>query len=102
MRAPPFVTAWLGYAYGASGDRTRALESLDDLNKKSQHSFAVPLNQAIVYLGIGDLERALDGCEKAYLAHSEMIVFFKMDKIFDPLRKQPRFKALLKKLNFEP
>ena len=59
----------------------------------------IPL--VIVYLGIGDRERALDGLEKAYAAHSEWMAWLKMDRIFDPLRSQPRFIVLMKKLNFE-
>ena len=35
MEAPPFVTAWLGYAYGAAGDRVNALATIEDLKKKS-------------------------------------------------------------------
>jgi hypothetical protein len=35
------------------------------------------------------------------VAHSEWIPWLKMDRIFDPLRSEPRFVALMKKLNFE-
>ena len=31
--SPPFVAAWLGYAYGATGDRARAMAALDELKR---------------------------------------------------------------------
>jgi tetratricopeptide (TPR) repeat protein len=48
MDAPTFVSAWLGYAYGASGDRTRAMAELDELKKKSSHGKVLPFNQALI------------------------------------------------------
>ncbi len=65
MEAPPFATAYLGYAYGAAGDRTRALATLEELKKKSVHSYQPPFNLAIVHLGFGEIDRALDLLEQA-------------------------------------
>ena len=100
MDAPPFVTAILGYAYGASGDRARAMATLDDLKRRSPHGQIVPFNLALVYLGLGDRERAIDNFERAYAADSEFLFWLGQDHLFDSLRSEPRFVALLKKLNF--
>ena len=97
----PLAAAWLGYAYGATGDRAQAMAMIEELNKKSPHGNAPPFLLAIVYLGMGDRARALDNLEKAYAGHSTWLTFLKMDRIFDPLRSEPRFIALMKKLNFE-
>ncbi len=99
--SPTWVAAWLGYAYGASGDRSHAMAAIEEQNKRSLHGYIQPWNLAIIYLGLGDRQRALDGLEKAYAAHSEWMGWLKMDRIFDPLRSEPRFIALMKKLNFE-
>jgi TolB-like protein/Tfp pilus assembly protein PilF len=101
LEAPPFVTAWLGYAYGASGDRVRALATIEELKKRSLNGFVPPYNLALVSLGLGDRERALDDLEKALASSSQWMIYLRGDRIFDPLRSEPRFKALLKKLNFE-
>ncbi len=101
MEAPSFATAWLGYAYGASGDRDKATESIAALNRISLHGYVPPFTLAIVYLGMGDRERALDYLERAHTSHSQWLCWLKMDRIFDPLRSEPRFIALLKKLNFD-
>jgi hypothetical protein len=60
-----------------------------------------PWCTAIIYLGLGDKERALDGLEKAYEARSVWLVYLKEDKVYDPLRSEPRFIALLKKVGLD-
>ena len=101
MEAPPFATAYLGYAYGAAGDRTRALATIEALKKRSIHGYVPPFNLAIVYLGLGDLDRAMDLLEQASADDSQWMMYLKVDRIFDPLRSNPRFIALMKKENFE-
>ena len=101
MESPAFVGAWLGYAYGASGDRTRALAEIEGQKKNSLHSYIPPFNLAIVYLGLGDREKALDYLEGAYAADSQWLGWLKNDRIFDPLRSEPRFVALMRKLHFD-
>jgi adenylate cyclase len=101
MDSPTWVAALLGYAYGASGDRTHAMAAIGEQNRRSLHGYVEPWNLAIIYLGLGDRQRALDGLEKAYTAHSELMAWIKMDRIFDPLRSEPRFIALMKKVNLE-
>ncbi len=101
LDAPTPVIAWLGYAYGASGDRTNAMAAIEELKKKSLHGNVGQFDLAIIYLGIGDRSRALDYLEEAFSADSQWMIYLKEDRIFDPLRKEPRFVALMKKMNFE-
>jgi serine/threonine protein kinase len=101
MEAPAFMTAWLGYAYGASGDRTQAMAEMKDLKNKSLHGSVQPFSQAIVYLGLGDRARALDFLERAYTSDSQWLGWLKNDRIFDPLRSEPRFGALMRKLRLD-
>jgi serine/threonine-protein kinase len=101
MGAPAFVSAFLAYVYGATGDRSRAMAELEDLKKKSLGGSVTPFNMALVHLGLGDRARALDSLEKAYASDSEWLGWLKNDRIFDPLRSEPRFVALLKKLGLE-
>jgi TolB-like protein len=101
MEAPPFATAWVGYAYGVSGDRPRALATIEELKKKAVHGYVPPFNLAIVYLGLGDPERAMDLLEEASAGDSQWMMYLKVDHIFDPLRANPRFIALMKKCHFD-
>jgi eukaryotic-like serine/threonine-protein kinase len=101
LESPRFVSAWLAYAYGAAGDRAAAMAEAEDLKKKSLHGSVSPFNLALVSLGLGDHERTLDYLEQAYAADSQWLGWLGLDKAFDPLRTEPRFKALLKKLGLE-
>jgi len=98
MDAPPFVEGFLGYAYGATGERVKAQAIIAELNQMSSRRFVSPFDTSLVYLGLGDKEQALKSLEKAYEARSPMLLFLKIDKVFDPLRSDPRFIELLKKV----
>ncbi len=100
MGAPPFTTANLGYAQAVSGDRAGAMATLAELRKMSPGGEPAPYTLALVYLGLGDHQRAIDLLEQAYAASSQSLVWLKIDPIYDPLRSEPRFKALMKRLNF--
>lgn len=89
------------YSYGMTGDRASAMAVIEELNRKSLHGYVPPFNLGIVYLGMGDSGRALDYLEQAYSAHSQLLCWLKMDRIFDPLRKEPRFIGLMKKVHFD-
>jgi eukaryotic-like serine/threonine-protein kinase len=102
MESPAFADAWLGYAYAASGDRTRALAELEGLKKKSVHGYVPPFNVAIIRLGLGDRARALDYLERSYADDSQWLIYLKEDRIFDPLRSEPRFVELMNKMRFDP
>lgn len=99
MDSPPYVAAFLGYAYGASGDRTRAMAQLDELKKKAIRGYVPAYYEALVFLGLGDHRRTLDCLERALATDEQWPSWVRMSRAFDPLRSEPRFKALLKKMN---
>jgi serine/threonine-protein kinase len=101
MQAPPFVTAYLAFAYGAAGDRASATAELAELKKMSKDGTVLPFNLALVYLGLGDRVRALDNLERALAADSQMMAWIDRDHIFDPIRSEQRFVALLKTMGFK-
>src|SRR5579863_5439524 len=101
MEAPPFVTAWLGYAYATAGDREHALATIEELKRKSLHGYVPPFNLGIVYLDLGDHAHALDYLEQADAADSQWLIYLRGDRIFDPLRAEPRFAALIRKRGFD-
>ncbi len=59
-----------------------------------------PFNLALVHLGLGDHGRAIDELERALAADSQFLGWIGRDAIFDPLRSEPRFVALARRLHF--
>jgi len=100
LGAPPFVTAFLSYAYGMAGDRAQAMAELGALREASLGGEVAPFNLALVYLGLGDRERAIQELERARAADSQFLGWLGQDAIFDPLRTDPQFVALLRELGF--
>jgi len=100
LGAPPFLTAFLSYAYGAAGDRAKATAELEALKEMSPDGVVAPFNLALVYLGLGDHGRAIDELERALAADSQSLGWLGRDAIFDPLRSEPRFVALARRLHF--
>jgi tetratricopeptide (TPR) repeat protein len=100
LGGPLFVTAYLAYAYAAAGDTANALIELDALREASPGGEAAPFNLAVVYLGLGDHDRVLEELERARDAGSTLLMGLGQDAIFDPLRGDPRFVALLRELGF--
>ena len=101
MGAPAFVAAWLAYAHGASGDRARAAAGLEALKEKSLRGTPTAFNLALVHLGLGDHARALSELERAHATDSEWLGWLGLDRTFDPLRSEPRFAALVRKVGLE-
>jgi len=102
METQPILTAYLGYAYARNGQRDKALETLVELNELSGHRFVTPFCQALVYLGLREDDKAMDWLEKAYNERSVWMGWLKVEPIYDPVRSNPRFQALYKKMNFPP
>jgi TolB-like protein/DNA-binding winged helix-turn-helix (wHTH) protein/thioredoxin-like negative regulator of GroEL len=55
----------------------------------------------MAYVGTGQKDRALDLLQKAYSEHSNAVVQIKVDPMYDPVRNDPRFKDLLRRIGLE-
>jgi tetratricopeptide (TPR) repeat protein len=92
------VRAELAYAYAVSGNREKAKEILNEfLDRFDPDSFPA-LMIATVYIGLGDKRRAFEWLHKA-IDQKDLAVFLKSDPLYDPLRSDARFAALLKRTN---
>lgn len=99
----PMVLASAGYVLAKSGKREEAEKILQELLNlhNSGEAYLPPLYIALVYLGLGELDKSTDWTEKAYQERSSYLVYLKVDPKLDALRSQPRFVALMKKVGFD-
>jgi adenylate cyclase len=83
-----------------SGHQVEARKILAELEDRAKQQFVSSYLLATVYAGLGDKRRALDLLEQAFTQDSLDIVQLKVDPELDSLRDEPRFQALMKKINF--
>jgi serine/threonine-protein kinase len=91
----------LAYAHAAAGDRVKAEAILREFERLSAQRYVSPGAFAVVYLGLGESNQALEWLEKAYDDQDDVCWRLKCDRIFDPIRSEPRFQALLKKVGLD-
>ena len=84
---------------GARGQEQAPREH-EELKRVSLRGSVTAFNLALVSLGLGDHARAVSQLEQAYASDSQWLGWLKGDRTFDPLRSDPRFAALMKKLRF--
>ena len=101
----PDPGAWyqgfLGYAYAISGDRAKAEQALRELEELAKRQYDSPTAFVTIYLGLGEKEKCLDWLEKAYEQQDSACWYLKIDQIYDSVRNEPRFQAILKKVGLE-
>src|SRR5438046_1963826 len=88
----------LGYAYAISGDRPKAEQILGELDELEKHQYVNSSAFAAIYLGLGEKEKALDWLDVAYENQESACWLLKVDPIYDSLRNEPRFQALVQKV----
>ena len=96
----PLMASALANAYARAGNVAEAQRLLAELSSKSKQQYVSPYYFAVVYVGLGKPEEAIDWLEKAFPDRSNGLVFLKAEPGLDDLRSNPRFVALQQKLNF--
>jgi serine/threonine-protein kinase len=90
----PSVLALLGQAYARTGRRDEAQKILVRLNEEARSRYVQPYSFALMYLALGDKERAIDEMERAYRERDANVAQIKTDPMLDDLRGNERFEAL--------
>ena len=89
----------LSYAYAISGDSIRAKTELKKTLGENPGQLSYHL--ARVYTILHDYDEALSRLERGFKFRELSMVFLKVDPAFAPLRNDPRFKALIKKMHLD-
>lgn len=95
----PWPRALMVYVYGHMGESTKAREALRELEELNRIQPMIdPAPMSVGYLGFGMNDEALKWLEKACDEHSPTITALKVDPVYDPVRQDPRFQALLRRI----
>src|SRR5215469_2149039 len=98
----PVIVMALGHAYGVAGDKSKALDSLRKLDEIARHRYVPAHYYAAIYTGLGDKDKAFEWLDKAYQERSEYLIFLNVEPMADPLRSDPRFQSLLRRIGLPP
>jgi TolB-like protein/Tfp pilus assembly protein PilF len=97
----PFTWMLYAYVHGQAGHKTEALRFLHKLETERSKRYLDSSKLIVAHLGVGDNEQALKWCEKGLSERSTGLVWLRVDPVYDPLRSDPRFHALLAKVGLE-
>jgi TolB-like protein/DNA-binding winged helix-turn-helix (wHTH) protein/Tfp pilus assembly protein PilF len=86
----------LARAYAASGKRGEAIKLLSDLKKRSNATYSRGSEIAVIYAALGDTDQAMNWLEKGYEERFNPGVLLRPG--FDPLRSDPRFQDLVRRI----
>ncbi len=92
------VLSSLAHAYASAGRYADAKRVLDRLQEHAAKNYVSPYFLATVYAGLKEDERALDSLDAAYAHHDWVLLWVNVGHALDPLRTQPRFVDLLRRL----
>ncbi len=96
------MLALLGYAYATAGKPDEARLIIKELNSQSKNQPIFPFETALIYIGLGEHEKAFAWLEKAYDERAWQLGFLKVEPIFEPLRPDSRFTDLMRRVNLIP
>jgi len=90
---------YLGLWLAMSGKRDEAMTLLSELKQKSTSNYVQSYSFALINLGLGDKQEALNWLEKEVSSHSENSNMLAVQPDLESLHSEPRFKELLRRMN---
>jgi len=90
--------AALAHVHAVAGKKAEAHQALEALKDLSRQRYVPSYDIAMIYLGLGDHDRAFDWLQRAVDERYGLMAFLKVEPQFDPLRPDPRFAALVRQV----
>jgi serine/threonine-protein kinase len=92
--------AGLGRIYALTGREKEAREILDSLENEAGTDYHSPVDSAWVAIGLGENQKGIELLNDAFEKQDLRLVHLKVHQFYDPLRGDPRFQDLLRRMNF--
>jgi TolB-like protein len=96
----PYALAVLASIYGLQGRNDEAEALINEVKETARHRYVSGFFFAEAYVGLGQRDQAITWLERAYEEHDQWMVFANSYPGLDPLRSEPRFQALLRRMRF--
>src|SRR5260370_23931334 len=96
-----YILSGLGQVFALAGDHASSRCILAKLHARAREGYIPSTCFAIVHLGLGERDRALDWLEKGCEQREMRLAILIVHPVYDELRGRPRFQAILKRLGLE-
>jgi serine/threonine protein kinase/tetratricopeptide (TPR) repeat protein len=97
---PAHILGHLGNTYARAGRVREARECLRELKERLEEDTIGLFEVALIYAGLGEKDQAFEWLDKAYEERDKGLMYLKAEPALDPLRSDPRFQDLLRRMNF--
>jgi len=95
----PVTLGLLGRAYADARETEKALDMIRQLETRAKRQFVRGYLIAIIHVGLGEKDKAIDDLEREYINHDNIdTAWIRVDPMLDPLRGNPRFETLAEKI----
>ena len=95
-----YFMATLGHAYALAGKKAEADRILNELLGQSSQKYVSSFDIALIYLALGEIDRTFECFQRAYEERARALVSLRVEPRLDPIRSDPRFQSLLRRMNF--
>lgn len=95
------LRGWLGLSLALAGKTDEARALLDGLRDEATRTYVPPTSIAWIHLGLGQFDDGFEWLDRAIDAHDQLMMPTKTYAFFDPIRSDPRFPALLRKMRLD-
>jgi TolB-like protein/Flp pilus assembly protein TadD len=92
----------LARAHALAGSKTAARNALNELRVRAKRTYVPPSLFAQIYVALGENKQGLAWLESAYADHDVYLARLKVEPAFDPVRSDPGFQALMRRLGLPP
>jgi len=86
------------FSLSKAGDRAAAIKLRDELKGESAHHYVPSYYQAVADIALGEKDEAFAALEKEFAERSTSYSWIPVDPLFDDVRADPRFKALMQRV----
>ena len=91
-----------GHTLALMGDTEGAKEILEELLAQAREKYISPYSVALIYIGLGDKDKAFEWLDRVHREVNDWLLWLNVGPELDPLRPDPRFSDLLRRVGFPP